>query len=298
MSAVLSPTAPARPPSGSLEVLRAIASKPVAAIAALLWLSLALIALLAPWIAPHAPDQQFRDAILQPPVWSGGSAQFLLGTDDLGRDMLSRLMHGSSVTFLLGLLSVVGALVPGVVLGLVAAFFPRALGTLITRAMDVLLAIPGLLLAIAIVAVLGPGLYNAAVAIAIVFLPLVVRLTRASAMAELGKDYVMAERVAGASTARVMFLGVLPNCLAPLLVQATLGFSAAIIEGAALGFLGLGVQPPTAEWGTMLASARDYMDKAPWMVIGPGLCILLAVLSINLVGDALRDALDPRLKAL
>jgi dipeptide transport system permease protein len=164
--------------------------------------------------------------------------------------------------------------------------------------MDVLLALPSLLLAVAVVAIIGPGLVNTMLAIAIVALPGYVRLTRASALGELHKEYVMASRVAGAGTARLMFSQVLPNCTAPLIVQATLGFSSAILDAAALGFLGLGVQPPSAEWGAMLASARDYIDSAWWIVTMPGLAILISVLAINLLGDGLRDALDPKLKRM
>ncbi|HEY1392253.1 MAG TPA: ABC transporter permease subunit, partial [Methylibium sp.] len=183
-------------------------------------------------------------------------------------------------------------------LGLLAAFFPSKLGTLILRLMDVLLALPSLLLAIAVVAVLGPGLLNTMCAIAIVAMPGYVRLVRASAMAELTKDYVVASRLAGAGTLRLMFDTVLPNCMAPVIVTATLCFSDAILTAAALGFLGLGAQPPTPEWGAMLASARDYIEHANWVVTLPGVAILSTVLAINLMGDGLRDALDPRMKKL
>ncbi|GHD74020.1 ABC transporter permease subunit [Vogesella fluminis] len=268
------------------------------AVAGLVFMTIvAVCALFAPWIAPYDPIEQFRDYFLTPPAWAdGGSSRFLLGTDELGRDILSRLIHGARLSLLIGLVSVVMALVPGVVMGLLAAFFPKALGTLIMRLMDVMMALPSLLLAVAIMAILGPGLVNAMIAIAVVSLPAYVRLTRASAMTELNRDYVTASRVAGAGLLRLMFVTVLPNCMAPLIVHATMSFSSAILEIAALGFLGLGVQPPTPEWGTMLASARDYMDSAWWVVTLPGLTILVSVLSINLMGDGLRDALDPKMK--
>ncbi|MBM7061536.1 ABC transporter permease subunit [Pseudomonas sp. UL073] len=254
-------------------------------------------ALLAPWLAPHDPSQQFRDALLTPPVWlEGGQWRFLLGTDELGRDLLSRLIHGARLSLLIGLASVVLALLPGVLLGLLAGFSPRRLGPPIMRAMDVMLALPALLLAVAIVAILGPGLLNTVIAIAIVSLPAYVRLTRAAVLGEVERDYVTAARLAGSGPLRLMFVSVLPNCLAPLIVQASLSFSAAILDAAALGFLGLGVQPPTPEWGSMLASARDYIERAWWVVTLPGLTILLTVLAINLMGDGLRDALDPKLK--
>ncbi|NHR06258.1 ABC transporter permease subunit [Chromobacterium haemolyticum] len=254
-------------------------------------------ALLAPLVAPYSPIEQYRDHLLTPPVWvDGGSTQFLFGTDELGRDILSRLIHGARLSLFIGLCSVLMALLPGVVLGLLAAFFPKVLGGVIMRLMDIMMALPSLLLAVAIMAILGPGLMNAMIAIATVALPAYVRLTRASAMTELNRDYVTASRVAGAGLPRLMFVTVLPNCMAPLIVHATMSFSSAILEIAALGFLGLGVQPPTPEWGTMLASARDYIESAWWVVTLPGLTILLSVLAINLMGDGLRDALDPKLK--
>ncbi|MCQ2029992.1 ABC transporter permease subunit [Stutzerimonas zhaodongensis] len=260
-------------------------------------LLLIICAVFAPALAPHNPTEQFRDFLLTPPAWQdGGTSQFLLGTDELGRDMLSRLIHGARLSLLIGLASVVFSLVPGILLGLLAGFSPTRLGPFIMRLMDIMLALPSLLLAVAIVAILGPGLINTIFAIAIVSLPSYVRLTRAAVMTELNRDYVTASKLAGAGTLRLMFISVLPNCMAPLIVQATLSFSSAILDAAALGFLGLGVQPPTPEWGTMLASARDYIERAWWVVSLPGLAILLSVLAINLFGDGLRDALDPKLK--
>jgi dipeptide transport system permease protein len=255
-------------------------------------------ALLADVLAPYSPIEQYRDALLVPPAWNeGGSSRFLLGTDDIGRDLLSRLLHGARLSLLIGTVGVLLSMLPGMALGLVAAFFPRGLGTLILRLMDVLMALPSLLLAIAIVAVLGPGLLNTMLAIALVAMPGYVRLVRASALSEMQRDYVTGSRLAGAGTLRLMFDTVLPNCMAPVIVTATLGFSDAILTAAALGFLGLGAQPPTPEWGTMLASARDHIERANWVVTLPGLAILVTVLSINLVGDGLRDALDPKLRS-
>ena len=254
------------------------------------------LAIFAPWVAPHDPIEQFRDHFLQPPVWSGGTTQFLFGTDELGRDILSRLIHGARLSLLVGFVSVLLALIPGVALGLTAAFSGKVVDGLIMRLMDITMALPALLLAVAIIAILGPGLRNAMIAIALVSLPAYVRLARASAMTELSRDYVTAAKLSGASRLRLMFVTVLPNCMAPLIVLATMSFSAAILEISALGFLGLGVQPPLPEWGTMLASARDYIERAWWVVSLPGLTILLSVLAINLMGDGLRDALDPKLK--
>ncbi|WP_199055264.1 ABC transporter permease subunit, partial [Aquitalea sp. ASV15] len=257
------------------------------AVAGLIFMSIVLLcAILAPVVAPYSPIEQYRDHLLTPPAWlDGGSTAFLLGTDELGRDILSRLIYGARLSLFIGLCSVLLALIPGVVLGLLAAFFPKVLGGVIMRVMDIMMALPSLLLAVAIMAILGPGLMNAMIAIATVSLPAYVRLTRASAMTELNRDYVTASRVSGAGLFRLMFNTVLPNCMAPLIVHATMSFSSAILEIAALGFLGLGVQPPTPEWGTMLASARDYIERAWWVVSLPGLTILLSVLAINLMGD-------------
>jgi dipeptide transport system permease protein len=270
-----------------------------AVVAGAIVLILVFIAIFAPLIAPHSPIEQYRDNVKIPPAWlAGGNWRFVLGTDEAGRDILSRLMYGARLSFWIGFVSVVLALIPGIVLGLIAAFFQKWLDTPIMRIMDVLLALPSLLLAVAVVAIIGPGLVNTMLAIAIVALPGYVRLTRAAALGELQREYVTASRVAGAGTVRLMFSQVLPNCAAPLIVQATLGFSSAILDAAALGFLGLGVQPPAAEWGAMLASARDYIESAWWIVTMPGLSILISVLVINLLGDGLRDALDPKLKRM
>jgi dipeptide transport system permease protein len=256
-----------------------------------------LIALTADWLAPHHPFEQYRDAILTPPVWAdGGTWRFPLGTDDVGRDMLSRLMHGARLSLFVGCLVVTLSLATGIVLGLTAGYVGGAVEILIMRLMDIMLALPSLLLAIAIVAILGPSLTNAILAIAIVVLPHYVRLTRASVLSEKNRDYVTASRMAGASAPRLMFLTILPNCMAPLIVQATLGFSVAILDAAALGFLGLGAQPPTPEWGSMLADALQFVQRAWWVVTFPGMAILVTVLAFNLMGDGLRDALDPRLK--
>ena len=258
---------------------------------------LILLALLAKVIAPHSPIEQFRDSTLVPPVWQqGGNARFLLGTDPVGRDILSRLIHGTRLSLAIGLVSVSLSLCIGVVLGLLAGFYRGVIEFAIMRLMDIMLAVPTLLLAIAVVAILGPGLMNAMYAIAIVMLPNFARLTRASVIGEMAKEYVAASRIAGARTLRLMFNCVLPNCLAPLIVQATLGFSNAVLDAAALGFLGLGAQPPTPEWGSMLASALEFIQSAWWVLTFPGLAILIFVLAFNLMGDGLRDALDPKLK--
>ena len=286
------------PPSPMAEFARAFATNRGATIAFFAFAAIVLATLAAPLLAPHDPLQQFRDHMLTPPLWAaGGLAQFPLGTDELGRCLLSRLLYGGRVSLGIGLVSVLLALLPGVALGLLAAFHGRWLSPLIMRLMDILLALPGLLLAICVITILGPGLVNTVIAIAVGALPGYVRLARGAALAELGKEYVTASRVAGAGTARLMFDTVLPNCMAPLIVTATLGFSSAILEAAALGFLGLGVQPPLPEWGSMLSAARDYIERAPWVITIPGLTILFTVLAVNLMGDGLRDALDPKLRS-
>lgn len=261
-------------------------------------IALVLCALLADVIAPYSPNEQYRDSMLKAPslAASAGAQHFVLGTDPVGRDMLSRLIHGTRLSLIIAIVSVGLSLTGGVVLGLLAGFFRGWVEFTIMRLMDIMLALPSLLLAVAVVAILGPGLVNAMYAIAIVMLPHFVRLTRAAVIGEMGKDYVAASRLAGAGTARLMFDTVLPNCAAPLIVQATLGFSTAILDAAALGFLGLGAQPPTPEWGSMLASALEFIQSAWWVVTLPGLAILVTVLAFNLMGDGLRDALDPKLK--
>ena len=260
-------------------------------------IALILLAAGADVIAPHAPNEQFREFTLVPPVWhDGGTTRFLLGTDPVGRDILSRLIHGTRLSLLIGVISVAISLSMGVVLGLVAGYVRGIVETTIMRLMDVMLSLPSLLLAIAVVAILGPGLINAMYAIAITLLPHYVRLTRAAVIAETGKEYVASSRIAGAGPLRLMFRTILPNCAAPLIVQATLGFSNAILDAAALGFLGLGAQPPTPEWGSMLADALEFIQRASWVVTFPGLAILMTVLAFNLMGDGLRDALDPKLK--
>jgi dipeptide transport system permease protein len=259
--------------------------------------AIVLTAILADLIAPHSPIHQFREHLLQPPFWAeAGSLEFVLGTDATGRDILSRIIHGARYSLIIGLIVVTLSLSVGIALGLIAGFFRGPLETVIMRMMDVVLALPSLLLAIVVVAILGPGLENAMIAVAIVYLPHYTRLTRASVIGEMSKDYVTASRVAGAGRMRLMIATVLPNCMAPLIVQATLGFSSAILDAAALGFLGLGARPPTPEWGTMLADAREFVLRAWWVVTFPGLAILITVLAFNLMGDGLRDALDPRLK--
>lgn len=268
-----------------------------AVIGLVFFIGIVLVAVFASFIAPHAPNEQYRDALLQPPFWqAGGSLKFPLGTDAIGRDLLSRLIHGAQYSLFIGCIVVSLSLAVGVVLGLLAGFFRGRIDTFIMRIMDIVLAFPSLLLALVLVAVLGPSLINAMIAIAIVQQPHYVRLTRAAVLSVMTKDYVTAAKVIGVKPLRLMFVTILPNCMAPLIVQAALSFSTAILDAAALGFLGMGAQPPTPEWGTMLAEAREFILRAWWVVTFPGIAILTTVLAINLMGDGLRDALDPKLK--
>ncbi len=258
---------------------------------------LLLIALFAPVLAPYAPDQTNNAAFLKPPFWQeGGSTANLLGTDAIGRDILSRLIHGARLSLVIGIAVVALSVVVGTALGLTAGYFRGVYEIAVMRLMDIILTLPSLLLAIVIVAILGPGLMNAMLAVAVVILPHYVRITRAAVISETSKDYVTAARMNGAGHLRLMVSEVLPNCTAPLIVQASLGISTAILDAAALGFLGLGAQPPSPEWGTMLADAREFVLRAWWVVTFPGVMIFIAVLAFNLLGDGLRDAFDPKLK--
>ena len=256
-----------------------------------------LLALFANLIAPHSPIVPFDNSARIPPIWDAkGDWRFLLGTDGNGRDALSRLIFGARISLFIGLSVMSVSFSIGVALGLVAAMSGAVVDTIITRVVDLIYAMPSLVLAILVVAILGPSLPNTIVAVTIVYMPRYVRLMRAAAMGELNKDYVTAARVAGASTPRLMLFTILPNCLAPLVVQAALGVSDAILEAAGLGFLSLGAQPPTPEWGAMLADSREFIRSDPWIVALPGIAILVTVVAINLVGDGLRDALDPKLR--
>ncbi len=256
-----------------------------------------LLAAFANVVAPYNPDLTDNTVFLVPPAWqTGGSSAHLLGTDAIGRDILSRLIHGARLSLTIGMAVVAISVVVGTTLGLLAGYFRGVFEIAVMRVMDIILTLPSLLLAIVIVAILGPGLMNAMLAVAVVVLPHYVRITRAAVISETSRDYVTAARMSGAGHWRIMFSEVLPNCTAPLIVQASLGISAAILDAAALGFLGLGAQPPSPEWGTMLADAREFVLRAWWVVTFPGLAILITVLAFNLLGDGLRDALDPKLK--
>ena len=290
-------TAPTAPPGPFTAFWRAFRENRGAVAGMIVVVTILLVAIFASVIAPHDPIEQYKGFTTLPPVWMEGSDwRFLLGTDAVGRDMLSRLMYGARVSLFIGIAVMTVSMVFGIALGLAAGFFGGMVDVVIIRIMDLVMAIPSLVLAILIIAIIGPNLTNTIIAVTIVGLPRYVRLVRASAMTELSKDYVTAAKVSGVRPWRLMTVSVLPNCLAPLIVQAALGLSDAILEAAGLGFLGLGAQPPTPEWGAMLADTRDLMLSHPWVMAFPGLAILITVLAINLMGDGLRDALDPRLR--
>lgn len=254
-----------------------------------------LLALLAPVLPLHSPIEVFDGQQMKAPLWAGGESRFPLGTDDLGRDMLSRLANGSRISLGFGFLSVVVSVFIGGALGVTAGFFGGFWDRFVLRVVDVLMALPSLLLAIVVVAILGPSLWNALWAVTLVSLPGFIRISRAAVLAEREKDYVQASRAFGAGRFRQMAVVILPNCMAPMIVQASLGFSDGILNMAALGFLGLGAQAPTPEWGAMLSDSKAYIESAPWLVTWPGLCILSVVLAFNLLGDGLRDAFDPKI---
>jgi peptide/nickel transport system permease protein len=252
---------------------------------------LVLVAVFAPLLAPHPPNDQSFRIKLEPP-----SGEHLFGTDEFGRDIFSRVLFGTQIALRVGLLPVVVALVVGVVLGLVAGYYGRAVDQVIMGGIDVLLAFPWLLLAIGIMAVLGPGINNVIIAVSIVYVPAFARIVRGSVLSIKAKEYVEAARAIGQPDARIMTRHVLSNAWAPIIVQATLAVGQAIIYAAGLSFIGLGTQPPDSDWGVMLASGREYLRDGPWLGIFPGLAILITVLAFNLFGDGLRDALDPRLR--
>ena len=256
-----------------------------------------LSAIFAPYLSPHDPVGTSLYDQLKPPVWHPtGTWENILGTDDLGRDILSRLLYGARVSLLVSVVSVGIAFIIGTLLGCFSGYYKGIMDSTIMRIMDIILAFPYILLAIVVVAYLGPSLQNAMIAIAITYVPRFARIVRGSVLEECEKDYVSAARAIGASDLRIIFIAILPNCFGPLIVQTTLGFASAILDMAALSFLGLGAQPPTPEWGAMIAKSRALILRASWVMTFPGLAILFAVLGFNLLGDGLRDALDPRLR--
>lgn len=250
-----------------------------------------LIAIFAPLLAPYGVnDQSLANRNLPP------SASHWFGTDDFGRDILSRIFFGARISLWVGFVSVLGSIIVGSLFGIIAGYYGRWIDGIISRIFDIMLAFPSILLAIAIVAVLGPSLQNALIAIAIINIPNFGRLIRSKVLSVKQEEYIMAAKAIGMKDSRILISHVLPNCITPIIIQGTMAIATAIIDAAALGFLGLGAQPPTPEWGKMLADSRQYIVQAPWTVIFPGVAIMLTVLGFNLMGDGLRDALDPKMR--
>jgi peptide/nickel transport system permease protein len=270
-------------------VWRGLRSNVAACLGGLFLLMVASVAIVAPWIAPYAPERQDLMSRLEPP-----SAEHWLGTDEAGRDVFSRLVHGARVSLFVALVGTAGGVLAGTVLGLVAGFLGGWTDNLAMRVVDIMYAFPGILLVILIVSIMGPSLLNLIVALMIWGTPTLSRIVRSSVLSLKSRDFVDAARLLGATQTRIMLRHLLPNCLAPIIVYSTLGVAGSLLTAAGLGFLGLGVQPPTPEWGAMLSAGREYILQAPYLVTFPGLLIFLTVLSLNFIGDALRDALDPR----
>lgn len=252
---------------------------------------MSLLALLAPWLAPYDPDALHLDFILQAPC-----SEFLLGTDELGRDILSRMLYGARVSLWVGFVAVGISSAIGIVLGLIAGYFGGLVDELIMRGVDVMLCFPSFFLILAVIAFLEPSLNNIMIVIGLTSWMGVARLVRAETLSLRERDFIAAARVAGAPAVHILFVHVLPNAMAPVLVSATLGIAGAILVESSLSFLGLGVQPPTASWGNMLMDGKNVLEIAPWLSLYPGLAILITVLGYNLLGESLRDLLDPRLK--
>jgi len=264
----------------------------LAVIGGVFTLLLILMAVFAPFVAPHSPSEQDYAKFLQNP-----SAANIMGTDELGRDIFSRIIYGARVSIQAGIISVGIALVIGIPIGLFSGYYRGVLDEyVVMRFTDALLSFPPLVLALSLAAVLGAGLQNAMIAIGIIFTPNFIRLVRGEVLSQREREYVTAAKASGISDVKIMFRHIFPNCLPPILVQATLSIAAAIISEASLSYLGLGTQPPTPSWGAMLSMGQGYLKDAPWISLFPGLFIFLTVLSINLFGDGLRDALDPKLK--
>ncbi len=255
-------------------------------------ISFIMMAFFSPWLTPFDPDIQDISIRKTAPFISS----HILGTDDLGRDLLTRIIYGARISLVIGTFSVSISLSFGILIGLISGYYGGWVDRIVMRLIDIMLAFPYILLTIVIVAILGPSLTNAMLAIGISQIPQYARVVRASVLAEKENDYITAERSLGTSNFELMFKSILPNCIAPIFVQATLGIGDAILSSAALSFLGLGAQPPTAEWGLMIASSREFVTSAWWIVTFPGIAVLFTVLGFNLLADGLRDVLDPRMR--
>ncbi|EPD50169.1 ABC transporter permease [Paenisporosarcina sp. FSL H8-0542] len=273
------------------EAWRSFKKSKVAVVGAGIVLFFIIVAFIGPWIAPQGINEQDLPNRLQAP-----SVAHWFGTDDMGRDILSRIIHGARISLWVGFFSVIGSVVAGSILGIVAGYYGKWVDAVISRIFDIMLAFPSILLAIAVVSVLGPSLQNALIAIAIINIPNFGRLIRSKVLSIKEEEYITSAKAIGMQDIRILFSHILPNSMAPVIVQGTLAIATAIIEAAALGFLGLGAEAPAPEWGKMLADSKMYLINAPWTMIFPGIAIMLTVLGFNLMGDGLRDALDPRMK--
>ena len=273
------------------EKIRAFMKNKLAVAGAVLLLTMIVLAALSPIIAPYGFDEQNYEIARQTP-----SLQHLAGTDELGRDIFSRILYGGRVSLTIGIISVGIGLIFGGSLGVIAAYYGGVTETVIMRVIDVLMAIPSIILSISICAALGSGIVNTMIAVGISSIPTYARVFRSSVISEKSKEYIEAARAVGAGNARIILKHILPNSIAPVIVQASLGVAQAITTAASLSFIGLGIQPPNPEWGALLSSGRQYIRDFPHMVVYPGIAIMLTVLALNLIGDGLRDALDPRLK--
>lgn len=274
-----------------LESWRRLIRRPTATLGMIIFLALVLMALFPSLIAPEGYDNQQYTKLFQPP-----SAQNIMGTDNLGRDVFSRVLYGARYSMGVGFFAVIFALLIGGTMGSIAAFYGGRADSLIMRFLDIVLSIPSILLAIAITSILGTNIVNLTIAISISSFPHYARIVRAAILSIKELEFVEAARAIGASDTRIIFRHLLPNAMAPIIVQATVGLGGAILSCAALSFIGLGIQPPLPEWGTMLSAGREYIREYWWLVVFPGMFIMLAIFSVNLFGDGLRDALDPRLK--
>lgn len=279
------------PQRGFRGVMHRLSKSPLAMFGLFVVIGLVLTAIFAPYLAPYSETQM--DLMHR---FSGPSLQHFFGTDQFGRDLFSRIIYGSRISLQVGLIAVGIALVVGGLLGSVAGYYGGKIDNLIMRAMDILLAVPGTLLAIAVAASLGPGLFNLMIAVGISAVPQYARIVRSSVLSIRGQEYVEAARSVGSSDARIILKHILPNSMAPIIVQSTLGVAAAILNAAGLSFIGLGIQPPAPEWGAMLSGGRGYIRDYSYMTLFPGLVIMITIMALNFLGDGLRDALDPKLK--
>lgn len=277
--------------SPTIVVLRRLMHSPGAVVGLLLLVMLLGSAILAPQLAPRSPEEMVLLDRLQPP-----SGEHLMGTDLFGRDLLSRILHGGRISLLVGVVAVAMGGMAGTLLGAVSGFYGGALDHAVMRALDALQAFPAVLLAMAIMGALGEGLLNLMLAVGVTSVPAFARITRSAVITVRGRDFVIAATAVGAPTSLVLWRHVFPNSVAPVIVTATLQIASAILAAASLSFLGMGIQPPTPEWGSMLSEGRGYIQRAPWLTIFPGLAIMAVVMGFNLLGDALRDVLDPTLR--